>query len=72
MNYDNDSIQFPDIVPELELSFLNELQNKEYMAENINFPLDFDPSILIPNGKDSKTETTTKILPLNKMDKKKI
>ena len=71
MNYDNDSIQFPDIVPELELSFLNELQNKEYMAENINFPLDFDPSILIPNGKDAKTETTTKILPLNKMDKKK-
>ena len=71
MNYDNDSIQFPDIVPELELSFLNELQNKEYMADNINFPLDFDPSILIPNGKDAKTETTTKILPLNKMDKKK-
>ena len=71
MNYDNDSIQFPDILPELELSFLNELQNKEYMAENINFPLDFDPSILIPNGKDAKTETTTKILPLNKMDKKK-
>ena len=71
MNYDNDSIQFPDIVPELELSFLNELQNKEYMAENINFLLDFDPSILIPNGKDAKTETTTKILPLNKMDKKK-
>ena len=71
MNYDNDSIQFPDIVPELELSFLNELQNKEYMADNINFPLDFDPSILIPNGKDLKTETTTKILPLNKMDKKK-
>ena len=71
MNYDNDSIQFPDIVQELELSFLNELQNKEYMAENINFPLDFDPSILIPNGKDAKTETTTKILPLNKMDKKK-
>ena len=71
MNYDNDSIQFPDIVPELELSFLNELQNKEYMAENINFPLDFDPSILIPNGKDAKTETTTKILPLNKTDNKK-
>ena len=71
MNYDNDSIQFPDIVPELELSFLNELPNKEYMKEDINFSLDFDPSILIPNGKDAKTETTTKILPLNKMDKKK-
>ena len=71
MNNDNDSIQFPDIVPELELSFLNELKNKEHMIEDINFPLDFDPSILIPNGKDAKTETTTKILPLNKMDKKK-
>ena len=79
MFYDNNSTSFPiklldiDIIPETESSFLNEPENRDEMAKenNLNSQIDFDPSIFIPNGNDSKTEITTKILALNKNIKNK-
>ena len=76
MYYYNGRIQFPiklfdfDTISETESYFLNELQNQDELTKemNLNSQIDFDPSILIANGNDSKTEGNTKIL--NKKIKK--
>ena len=74
--YYNGRIQFPiklfdfDTISETESYFLNELQNQDELTKEMNLysQIDFDPSILIANGNDSKTEGKTKIL--NKKIKK--
>ena len=76
MYYYNGRIQFPiklfdfDTISETESYFLNELQNQDELTKEMNLysQIDFDPSILIANGNDSKTEGNTKIL--NKKIKK--